>query len=58
MIVSDDDVHNQYSAIIKHLIEKQISKDMPELEGESFTIEIQERYKKILHEHFGIPKPK
>ncbi len=51
------DIHEQYGKVIKHLIEKQISDEMPDLDKELIVIEIQNRYKKLVHEYFNIEKP-
>ena len=48
------DIHEQYSKVIKMLIEKQVKDEMPDLEEELLVMEIQNRYKKLVEEYFKI----
>ena len=52
-----EDIYEQYAKVIKHLIEKQVSDEMPNLDKALLVIEIQNRYKKLVQEYFNIEKP-
>lgn len=51
-----ENIHDQYAKIIKHLIEKQVSDEMPDLDKELVVIEIQNKYKKLIEEYFNLKK--
>ncbi len=55
-MTTPDDIHEQYAKVIKHLIEKQVSDEMPDLDKELIVIEIQNRYKKLVEEYFNLTK--
>jgi hypothetical protein len=55
-MTNPEDIHEQYAKVIKHLIEKQLSDEMPDLDKELIVIEIQNRYKKLVQEYFNIEK--
>lgn len=48
------DIHDQYAKVIMMLIEKQIKEEKPNIESYEFVIEIQEKYKKLVHNYFNL----